>query len=170
MSSAAAYAIRVAMPGDAAAVGDLLRAAYPVLMREAYAPAVLARSLPLMTVANVDLLAGGTFHIAKTADGAIVGCGGWSHERPGTGDRVPGLAHIRHFATHPDWARRGVGGGLLDACVDEARAAGTRRLECYASLNAEAFYAAMDFRTIEQVDVRMTEDVVFPSLLMAREI
>jgi len=170
MSLVAVYAIRVAGPSDAAAVSDLLRATYPVLMREAYAPVVLARALPLMTVANAGLLAGGTFYVAETADGAIVGCGGWSHERPGTGERVPGLAHIRHFATHPDWARRGVGGGLLDVCVDEARAAGNRRLECYASLNAEAFYASMGFRTIEQVDVRMTEDVVFPSLLMASEI
>jgi hypothetical protein len=73
-------------------------------MVPAYDDAVLAVALPLMTQANPMLLASGSYYLTITEESRTVACGGWTHERPGSGEIVPSLAHIRHFATHPDWA------------------------------------------------------------------
>jgi GNAT superfamily N-acetyltransferase len=162
------FTIRVAGPDDAGAVSDVLAASYPVLMDGAYDMATLAAALPYMARANPTLLASGTYYVAETAESVAIGCGGWTHERPGTGEREDGLAHIRHFATHPDWTGLGVGRALFDTCVGAATAEGVRRFEVYASLNAEGFYRALGFETIESLDIPMGDGAVFPSLRMIK--
>lgn len=162
----AAVAVRVADPADEAAVTALLRASYPVLMRPAYEPATLAAALPLMARANPGLLKSGTFYVAAADTGAVVGCGGWTHHRPGSAEVVPGLAHLRHFASHPDHAGRGVGRAIFAACRSAAREAGVTRLECYASLNAEGFYAALGLSPVRLVEVPMGSGLRFPSVVM----
>ena len=151
-------------------MSGLLEASYPTLMPPGYDAAVLAAALPLMTRANPALLSSGTYFLAESVDGLTVGCGGWTRERPGSGEVAPDLAHIRHFATHPEWIGRGVGRALYSRCAREARAAGARRLECYASLNAEGFYAALGFKSLERIEVPMGAGATLPSLLMARSI
>jgi amino-acid N-acetyltransferase len=55
--------------------------------------------------------------------GRIVGCGAlhvmWED-----------LAEVRTLAVHPDFARRGLGGRLLETLLDDARALGLRRIFC----------------------------------------
>jgi N-acetylglutamate synthase-like GNAT family acetyltransferase len=159
---------RVASLDDVDAVSELLQHSYPILMAPGYSEEVLARALPLMVRANPALLRSGTFYLAEASDGAVVGCGGWTFERPG--DSVapidPTLAHIRHFATHPDWVRRGVGRALLDRCIADARAAGVHRLECYSSLVAEPFYDALGFTFVEPLMVEMGPGISLPSVRM----
>ena len=121
MSSCATYSVRVANPGDDKSVSALLSASYPVLLAQDYDPDLLSAALPLMTNANPRLLASGTYYVAVTGDGSIIGCGGWTAEAPGGGESTPGVGHIRHFAVHPDWTRRGVGLALLNRCIEEAR-------------------------------------------------
>ena len=87
----------------------------------------------------------------------MVGIGGWSRERPGDARIEPGLAHLRHFATHPDWCRRGVGRLIYEVCEARARESGIEVLECCSSLNGEAFYAALGFESFERIDVPMGE-------------
>lgn len=164
------FTVRVAMADDAPAVGDLLEASYPALMRDSYEPVVLAAALPAMTRANPILLASGTYYLAETGRGLAVGCGGWSRERPGRGDVEPGLAHLRHFATHPDWTGRGAGRAIYDLCEQEARAGGVERFECYSSLNAQGFYASLGFKVIEPFDLPFGPDCTLPSLRMERAI
>lgn len=162
--------LRVATPADGRAVGALLRASYPVLMRAGYDEAVLKGALPLMTRANPTLLSSGTYYVAETGSGLMVGCGGWTRERPGTGEVLPQLGHIRHFATHPDWIGRGIGRAIHDRCEEAARSAGVTRFECYASRNAAGFYAALGFSALREIAVPMGPDLAFPSVLMARTI
>ncbi len=164
--------IKVATPSDAADTTALLEAVYPVLMQGAYDPVVLARGLPLMTRANPALLNSGSFYLATglaAPEPVVAGCGGWTRERPGTGEVEAGLGHIRHFATHPDWTGRGIAKSLLDRCVVHAPAAGVRRLECYSSLNAEGFYAAFGFAAVRPMDVHMGT-LLFPSILMTLDL
>ena len=164
------YRVRIVRPEDYEAVGVLLEASYPVLMRDSYDPAALAVALPAITKANPVLLSSGRYYLAETGEGLAVGCGGWSFERPSKGDVVPGLAHLRHFATHPDWTGRGVGRAIYALCETAARAQSVTRLECYSSLNADGFYAALGFRLVEQVELPFGPDCSLPSLLMARTI
>jgi GNAT superfamily N-acetyltransferase len=135
---AESIAVRVACPQDGAAVEAVLGASYPDLMAAGYSADVLARALPLMVRANPALLCSGSYYVAEAHDGTVVGCGGWTSERPGAAGAPidPTLGHIRHFATHPEWTRRGVARALLRRCLTDARAKGVRRFECY--LNAAA--------------------------------
>ncbi len=65
------------------------------------------------------------FRVAQDPDvpGRIIGCGAlhvmWDE-----------LAEVRTLAVHPDFARRGIGGQLLDALLDDARDLGLRRIFC----------------------------------------
>src|SRR5262245_19657546 len=131
MSGNDAYSLRAARRDDAAAVSALLEASYRQLLAPDYDPRLLAVALPLMIRANPRLLASGTYDVAQAAGEAIVGCGGWTMEAAGGGESTPGVGHIRHFAIHPDWTRRGIGRALLDRCLEEARASGIETLECF---------------------------------------
>ena len=164
------FHVRVTTERDAEAVSDLLEASYPVLMRDSYEPTALAGTLPDMTRANPVLLSSGRYYLAEAENGLAVGSGGWSAGRPGTGDVVPGLAHLRHFATLPDWTGHGVGRAIYGLCEAAARAEGVTRLECYSSLNAEGFYAALGFRVVERIELPFGPDRSLPSVLMTRTI
>ena len=65
------------------------------------------------------------FRVAEDPDvtGRIIGCGAlhvmWDE-----------LAEVRTLAVHPDFARRGLGGWLLETLIDDARALGLRRVFC----------------------------------------
>ena len=164
------WAIRVATPADAEGVAALLSASYTVLMRGAYDRAVLAAALPVMTRANAELLCSGTYFVAVAADGTTIGCGGISAVRPGTADAEPGVGHIRHFATHPDWLRRGIGRRIMECSVKRARDLGLCSLECYSSLNAVDFYAAEGFVVVAEVTVPIAGQHPLPAILMRRDL
>jgi N-acetylglutamate synthase-like GNAT family acetyltransferase len=164
------FALRVADLRDLAAVGALLEASYPTLLAEGYEPTILAKALPLIVKANPKLLASGTYYVAETAEGELIACGGWTKERPGSGGGVEGEAHIRHFATHPDWIRRGAASGLLRCCIQDATAAGIAAFECYSTLVAVAFYQASGFVAVRPIDLELMPGVSFPGLLMRRQL
>jgi GNAT superfamily N-acetyltransferase len=158
--------IRITTPADTAAVSALLSESYPALLAASYTAELLKLALPVMTIARPELLSSGTFYVADGGGGNLVACGGWTLEKPGTRRSEAGSAHIRHFATHPDWTRKGLSGLILRRCIDEARSCGVRRLECQATLNAEPFYAALGFKTNGPTDVILPPDIIFPALLM----
>ncbi|MFP5511647.1 MAG: GNAT family N-acetyltransferase [Alphaproteobacteria bacterium] len=168
----AGFTIRGAGPEDAEAVGALLRASYPPLMAAGYPADVLERALPAMMKANPLLLRSGTYHLAVADDGAVIGCGGWTREPPGPPCQPvdPKVGHIRHFATHPDFLRRGVGSALLGRCIAEAGVVGVRRLECLSSLVAERFYASAGFHPLGKRSVILAPGVQFDSVVMALEL
>jgi GNAT superfamily N-acetyltransferase len=159
--------IRAATPGDGAMLSELLAASYAQLA--GYDPHGLANALPLMSHANPKLLASGTFYIAEIASEAA-GCGGWTKEKPGTGEVAEGVGHIRHFATHPAWRRRGVAKRLLQHCIDEARRLGMRIMMSQSTLPAEAFYAAAGFRRLGVIDVEMGPGIILPAIEMRLEL
>lgn len=165
------YDVRVATLADASGVSALLlQTSYPILMGSAYDEAVLAPALELMTKANPALLSSGTFRVAESPDGLVVGCGGWSLERPGDGTVQADLGHIRHFATHPEWTNRGIGRAIYSLCETEARSAGITCFECYSTFNAERFYSALGFESVRRIEAELGPNVVLPAVLMRRQI
>lgn len=164
-----AYSIRVACPADFEAVSDVLLASYSTVLADHYDRDLLQQALPFITRANTALLASGTYYVAETRAGALVGGGGWSMERPGTTEVIPGEAHVRHFATRPEWLGRGVGAALMARCFASARPL-VQRLRCYSTLNAEPFYRALGFETIGPIELAMGPTVKFPSILLKREL
>jgi N-acetylglutamate synthase-like GNAT family acetyltransferase len=164
--SAGPFVIRAAGPADTDAVSILLEASYSRLLVTSYDRNILRRALPYMIKSNPALLASGTYYVAETEPGVLVGCGGWTAAKPGSGEMTAGEAHIRHFAIHPDWTRRGIGSSLLDRCIRDARSLGIVKLHCFSTLNAEPFYRASGFDTIGSIGVPMGPTITFPAVLM----
>ena len=162
--------IRTAIPADQELLTGLITASYRTLDSGQYDPAKLAAAMPLMSKANPNLLASGTYYVAEI-DGAAAACGGWTFERPGSGGEVEEVvAHIRHFATHPRYLRRGLARMLLDRCLKEAAARGAKLMKSQATLPAEKFYAAAGFRTTRPIEVRMGPEIMLPALDMERRL
>lgn len=162
--------LRVATLEDVAAIGAVLHASYSTLMAAAYRAEVLAAALSPMTRANPELLVSGRYYLVEAQTGEPAGCGGWSDRPPDGPDPDPRRAHIRHFATHPDWTGRGVGRMIYERCEEDARAAGFAVFEAYSSLNGEPFYAALGFRRLELIETPMPGGVRFPAIRMERAI
>ncbi len=156
--------IRRAAPADAAAISALLSASYRRI-GEAYDPEAFEKALPLMANANPKLIASQTYYVAEI-EGSLAGCGGWTLERPGTGEVIGGVGHIRHFATHPDHARKGVARALLDHCLAEARERGLSVMMSNSTLPAVAFYASAGFGKVAAIEVEMGPGVVLPAVEM----
>jgi len=158
--------LRLSDVGDADAVTALLNESYPALLAPDYSDDLLARALPLMCQANPALLASGTFYLVEDGASGLIGCGGWTAARPGSGEVTPDEGHIRHFATHPSTLRRGVASLIMRRCLDDARREGIRKLSCYSTRTAESFYQAHGFRTVGDFDIAFTAEISFPGKLM----
>lgn len=168
--------VRPAQLADRDGVDALLSRSYPPLLADDYDPELLAAALPAMIRAQVRLLECATWFVAVAETGEIVGCGGWTRERPGTDEIEPELGHVRHFGTHVDHVRRGIARALGMRMIASAREHGIRQLECYSTLSAEQFYASLGFVNIAAITVpiprtdRPGEFVEFPSLQMRLEV
>lgn len=164
------FGVRVAIRDDADNVSSLLQTSYPVLMKPAYDQEVLVPALDLMTNAQPALLASGTYYVAESEEKFMVGCGGWTKEYPGQDTVTESIGHLRHFGTHPDWTKRGVGRAIYSRCEADAQNAGITTLECVSALNSEGFYAALGFKRVCVIDIEMAPNVVLPSVQMYRSI
>ena len=159
--------LEIATPAHRAEVDALLEASYTALLSPAYSSDLLARALPRITRAQDALLSSGRYVLLRDGAGHLVGAGGITLGAPGTGDRRPGLAHIRHVAVDPAHTGKGVGRHLLTHLLNIALSDGAARVEALSTLNAEPFYAAMGFRRVEALDVALG-DLPFPSIRMHR--
>jgi GNAT superfamily N-acetyltransferase len=133
----------------------------------------------LGTVFGVDrqLIRDGTYFVVEDR-GAIVACGGWSKRRtPFGSDHTPAkddttldplrdAAKIRAFFVHPSYARRGIGGRLLDACEAAARASGFTHLELTATLTGERLYARYGFQAGDRFEVPLPNGAALPVVSM----
>ncbi|WP_119273971.1 GNAT family N-acetyltransferase [Taklimakanibacter deserti] len=159
--------VRTASLDDAAEIGRLLKRAFPTLMASAYGPESLAAALPVVTKVNTDLLKSGTYYVAEEeGSGCMLGCGGWTLERPGTTEITPGLAHLRHFATDPAFARKGVGRAIFGECARAAAKAGAKMFQAYSSFNAEPFYKGIGLVPVGWIELPLAPDISLPAVVM----
>jgi GNAT superfamily N-acetyltransferase len=135
----------------------------------------------LIHVFGVDtqLIADGTYFAAEL-DGQIVGCGGWSKRKTLFGgdqakagaddllDPATEPARIRAFFIHPDFARRGIGKLIIEACETAATEAGFRQLELAATLPGEPMYLAVGYHVLERWTHRLADGVELPLVRMGK--
>lgn len=168
-ANAHGFTIRPARQADVEALTDVITRSYAELYPDWYPEDLLAVALPLMSQANPKLVASGTYYLAQR-NGRILGCGGWTAEAPGSGRVTPALGHVRHFATHPEFVRQGVGRALIARCVADCRRRAIARLSCKSSLPAEAFYKSVGFDRVRAIKVPLPDGTPFPAVLMRRDI
>jgi GNAT superfamily N-acetyltransferase len=181
------FQVRKAAAADVPRLGEVIEASVRGLHSGDYSPAQIEGALQSVYGVDSQLIADGTyFAVEVAAPGAktavIVACGGWSKRKTLYGgdqyaqredsplDPARDAAKIRAFFVHPDWARRGVGTLILEACENAARDAGFTRLEMGATLSGVAFYRAKGYVALENVDVRLSNGEMLPIVRMAKEI
>lgn len=169
--------LRVATPADIGALHALIASSVHGLMTGAYSPSQLEAALGTWLGVDSQLVADQTYFVAE-ANGALVGCGGWSKRKtPFGSDDRPGRentlldpatepAKIRAFFVHPDWGRRGIGAMLLERCEREARDAGFKSCEMGATLSGIPLYKRFGYveQTTEHLPLKSGQ--TFPIVRM----
>jgi N-acetylglutamate synthase-like GNAT family acetyltransferase len=174
------FKLRQARLEDIPALARLIEASVRGLGRRDYNPQQIESSLKYIFGIDTRLIEDDTYFVVET-DGHIVGAGGWSRRRTlYGGDQAKGGAEdnlldprrdpakIRAFYVHPEWARRGMGRQIMNACQAAAGQAGFTRLELLATLTGAPLYAACGFTVVERVEVNLPDGVVLPTIKMAK--
>lgn len=173
--------IRKAVPADVPRLREVIEASVRGLQANDYSPAQLEGALQSVYGVDSQLIADGTYFAAEI-ESQIVACGGWSKRKTLYGgdqyagredsllDPASDAAKIRAFFVHPDFARRGIGSLILEACETAAITAGFHRLEMGATLSGVAFYRAKGYAEREQQNVPLGNGELLPIVRMAKEI
>jgi GNAT superfamily N-acetyltransferase len=169
---------RLAVPSDAPAVAELMRASVLDLFPAYYDEKQTASAAVHIAALDLALIEDGTYYVHE-ADGEIVACGGWSRRNKlynGTDagadarllDPQSEPARIRAMFVRGDWTRRGLGRAILTSCVDAARSEGFTSLALMATLPGVPLYKAFGFTEVEQVELTMPDGVVLGGVAMER--
>lgn len=169
--------VRTATRVDVPTLNALIEASARTLSVGFYTPEQIDAAVTYVLGVDTGLIDDGTYYVVES-DGQVVGCGGWSRrgalyggdQRPM--EQAPRLdpatepARIRAFFVAPRWARRGIGGRLLEVCRAAAEAEGFTSLELMATLPGVPLYARYGFGEIERVTDRMPSGVVLEFVRM----
>jgi GNAT superfamily N-acetyltransferase len=176
--------VRRAGLGDVGPLRALIDRSVRGLQSKEYSPAQIEQALATVYGVDTQLIEDGTYYVAEVdrpdsdaegeghapAPGLIVASGGWSKRRTLFGgdqfskredsllDPRHDAAKIRAFFVHPDWARRGIGSLILDACERAAFDAGFDRLEMGATLTGVPFYRARGYVECGRLVVPLPRD------------
>ncbi len=178
------FRVRLALPSDVPTLRQLIAVSVRGLQAGDYTPAQLEGALDSVYGVDTRLIEDGTYFAVEydAAETQIVACGGWSRRKTLYGgdqyaarqddllDPATEPAKIRAFFVHPQWARRGIGTLILDACENAAIAAGFRRLEMGATLTGVPFYAARGYSPLEAINVPLANGEKLPIMRMARDV
>ena len=181
--SAIPFSLRLASSADIPALHSLIEASVRGLQKNDYTLEQIDGALGTVLGLDTQLVADKTYFVAEAKAACartIVGCGGWSNRKTLFGsDRAPvrepefldprtDAAKIRAFFIHPDWARRGLGSKILDACESAARAAGFSRFEMGATLTGVPLYLQRGYHVLERIEVPLPNGAALPIVRMAK--
>jgi len=187
--------LRLAVPEDVPVLRELIDASVRGLQTQDYTPAQIEGALKTVFGVDSQLITDGTYIVARAEPTAIertgakhaqpelmiVGCGGWSKRKTLYGsdhwtgredallDPLRDAAKIRAFFIHPDWARRGVGGMILQACEDAARAAGFTRFEMGATLTGAKLFGVKGYVAVKPISIPLSNGESLPVLHMEKQ-
>jgi GNAT superfamily N-acetyltransferase len=177
--------LRLANSSDIPQLAKLIELSVGILQRQDYSEEQREGALGTVFGVDTQLIADGTYYVAVLrVDGreALAGCGGWSKRKTLFGsDHGPGrtmelldptkeAAKIRAFFVHPDWARRGIGTLILNACEQAARKAGFSRFEMGATLTGVPMYTARGYEEVERIAVPLNNGASLPIVRMAKTV
>ncbi len=172
------------MAADAAAIWELIQASARGLQLGDYSAAQIEGALGTVFGVDSQLIADGTYFVVEAADGGgdvrLAGCGGWSKRRTLYGgdrhgarqdnllDPARDHARIRAFFVAPEFARRGIGSMILDACERAAMEAGFQGFELGATVTGERLYAARGYHAMEHTAAALANGETLPIIRMVK--
>src|SRR5690348_16086989 len=181
------FRVRPALLADLPVLRELIDASVRRLQAQDYTPAQMEGALTSVFGVDTQLVADGTYLVVEYCPPpsqlppVIIACGGWSKRKTLFGadqwserdddllDPRQDPAKIRAFFIHPDWARRGVGTFLLDACESAAKAAGFSRFEMGATLTGAKLFRARGYSAVRNLEVPLGNGESLPVIQMEKE-
>jgi GNAT superfamily N-acetyltransferase len=175
--------LRLARDADVPALHTLIEASVRGLQTNDYTPEQINGALGTVLGLDTQLVADGTYFVAEARAACahiLAGCGGWSRRKTLFGsdhapvreneflDSAADAAKIRAFFIHPNFARRGIGTKILEACENAARAAGFSRFEMGATLTGVPLYLARGYHIVERIEVSLPNGGALPIVRMAK--
>jgi GNAT superfamily N-acetyltransferase len=187
--------LRLAVPADIPVLRELIDASVRGLQPQDYSAAQIEGALKTVFGVDSQLIADGTYIVAEAPlDGVerteannvktktvIAGCGGWSKRKTLYGsDQWTGredelldprrdAAKIRAFFIHPDWARRGIGSMILEACEAAAKAAGFTRYEMGATLTGAKLFGVKGYVAVRPIEIPLVNGERLPVIHMEKQ-
>ncbi|HET9366149.1 MAG TPA: GNAT family N-acetyltransferase [Candidatus Angelobacter sp.] len=189
--------VRVALAADIPALRELIQLSVRTLQAQDYSSEQMEAALRSVFGVDSQLIADGTYLVAEAAlsrdssammesqarraDFVLAGCGGWSKRKTLYGgdrwrERQDNLldprhdaAKIRAFFIHPDWARRGIGTRILDACESAAMAAGFTRFEMGATLTGAKLFGERGYVPLQKIDLELENGITLPIIHMEKQ-
>jgi GNAT superfamily N-acetyltransferase len=187
--------LRLAIPEDVEVLRELIDVSVRGLQAQDYSPAQMEGALETVFGVDSQLIADATYIVAEAmpkgtdqeqhrngkALPLIVGCGGWSKRKTlYGGDRWTGredvlldptrdAAKIRAFFIHPQWARRGIGSMILEACENAAKAAGFTRFEMGATLTGAKLFATKGYAAVKPISIPLVNGESLPVIHMEKQ-
>jgi GNAT superfamily N-acetyltransferase len=160
------FHLRVATSDDVTQIRSLIVASVRGLQTADYSLAQREGALATVFTVDSQLIADGTYFVAIAEGGEIAGCGGWSFRKtlyggdhqvekiaPERLDPRQDAAKIRAIFVHPDYARKGLGGLILDTAENAAVAEGFNEFEMGSTLTGVSLYARKGYREVERRQV-----------------
>jgi GNAT superfamily N-acetyltransferase len=173
--------IRVAVLENVPALKELIPLSARELSKGFYTPEQAESAIKYIFGVDTQLIVDKTYYVAE-AEGEIVGCGGWSKRKTLYGgdqmkaeedpllDPKVDAGRIRAFFIHPDWARRGIGRRIIEACEEAAKADGFTKMELGATLPGEPLYAAMGYEVTDRFEIPMADGTALPCAHMKKKL
>lgn len=186
--------VRVAAAADIPALRELIQLSVRALQAQDYSAGQMEAALRSVFGVDSQLIADGTYLVAEAvlsrdnstamesqADLVLAGCGGWSKRKTLYGgdrwrerqddllDPRHDAAKIRAFFIHPDWARRGVGTRILDACEAAAMAAGFTRFEMGATLTGAKLFGERGYVPLQKISLALENGITLPIIHMEKQ-
>lgn len=179
--------IRRAAVADIPALTELIALSVRGLQARDYSPTQIELALKAIYGVDTQLIADGTYFVVEVmpvsgSAPVLAGCGGWSKRKTLYGGDawtrreddllgpLCGAAKIRAFFVHPDWARRGIGTMILDACEAAAKAAGFTSCEMGATLTGVPFYRSKGYAELERLEAPLPGGESLPIVRMAKRL
>lgn len=172
--------VRLARDEDIPALEELIRLSVHGLQRSHYSDGQMEGALGSVFGVDRQLILDRTYFVIEQGS-ELIACGGWSKRKTLFGsdhhhairddselDPTTDAARIRAFFVHPNFARRGLGRAILDACETAIRTAGFRRIELAATLPGEAFYRACGYTAGTREEVSLPNDLTLGIVRMKK--
>lgn len=177
------YTIRKATIDDRAEIEKLIAVSVKGLSRDDYSERQIELSIQTVFGVDTELIRDETYFVAESADGAIVGCGGWSKRKTLYGasryessrnseELNPNIdaAKIRAFFIHPEWARKGIGTAILDACEQEAKSFGFQTAEMMSTLPGIKLYSIRGYGGTERAEIPVGQGEEITCVKMSKKL
>ncbi|MGC2694463.1 MAG: GNAT family N-acetyltransferase [Candidatus Angelobacter sp.] len=178
--------IRPAVEADIPVLRKLIDTSVRRLQADDYTAAQIDAALRTVFGVDSQLISDGTYLVAEARTESeeslvIAGCGGWSkrktlyggdrwqHRQDDLLDPQRDAAKIRAFFIHPNWARRGIGTLILDACENAASAAGFTRFEMGATLTGVKLFQQRGYVAREALEIPLDNGITLPIVHMLKQ-